>query len=313
MANFNVIFKEVITDILDNGFTYPDPKRKGTQRIQVPFKVIDIDVSKIPLLTTKEVNFDSIVKEFRMFISGQNNVMDLKARFWDTDAYNFYKRITNGTYSLSSFVDIVKNQRRVSINSKDYPLVGDLGHSYPKNWYKSNQLIKAIKGVKDNHYNTDLLVLAIDINKRDSKDVALLPCHYAFQFVATGKDSFGIVMNMRSTDVFLGLPFNAAFYFLLGEFTELVTGKKFNKLAVAMANCHLYDNAIAEAKELIKRDTTMLSDIDFKMAFRGNVFIDFDNPQLLKDLLMVTDISIGNYNPMPKMPVKMIGQDNELL
>ena len=83
--------------------------------------------------------------------------------------------------------------------------------------------------------------------------MALPPCHYAFQFyVSEGKLS--CMFNMRSVDVFLGLPFNIASYALLTMMIAQVCDLELGELIFTGADTHIYLNHLEQVNELLSRD-----------------------------------------------------------
>lgn len=96
-------YNDLIKHILENGNERPD--RTGTGTISVFGYQMRFDLSKgFPLLTTKKVNFASIVKELLWFLSGSTNEKDLSSQgcnIWkewaltvDNLTYNIQERWT---------------------------------------------------------------------------------------------------------------------------------------------------------------------------------------------------------------------------
>ena len=87
-------------------------------------------------------------------------------------------------------------------------------------------------------------------------EMALPPCHYAFQVtVINGK--LNLLWNQRSIDTMLGLPFNIASYALLLHLLAKETGLGEGKLVGFLADTHIYVNHIDGAKEQISRDPNL--------------------------------------------------------
>ena len=80
----------------------------------------------------------------------------------------------------------------------------------------------------------------------------LPPCHTMFQFDVT-KGKLRMQLYQRSSDVFLGLPFNIAQYALLLEMVAHLTGLEARELIISIGNAHLYHNQIEPAKEQLVR------------------------------------------------------------
>ena len=84
------------------------------------------------------------------------------------------------------------------------------------------------------------------------EDMALMPCHALFQFyVANGQLS--CQLYQRSADVFLGVPFNIAFYAFLTLMVAQVCGLKPGEFVHSFGDVHLYNNHIDQARLQLTR------------------------------------------------------------
>jgi thymidylate synthase len=186
------------------------------------------DLSKgFPLLTTKKVHFKSVAHELLWFLRGDTNIAYLKE---------------NGV----SIWDEWANEE------------GELGRVYGAQWRKwktvhgetIDQIAQVIQQIKRNPDSRRLLVSAWNV--ADLPNMALPPCHYAFQFeVHEGKLS--CLFNMRSVDVFLGLPFNMASYALLTHMVAQVCGLEVGELIFSGGDVHLYKNHFEQANLQLSR------------------------------------------------------------
>lgn len=92
--------------------------------------------------------------------------------------------------------------------------------------------------------------------------MALPPCHYSFQFVCIG-DKLDLILNMRSSDGGVGLPFNIVGYAFLLHLYASAAGKVANDLVINIGNAHIYRSHIDGIKEYLERDTHPLAKIEF--------------------------------------------------
>lgn len=309
MGTYNSV-DDIYIGLLDNLIKqeeHKDPKREGVTRKGLPLVSLDINTTEnVPLLTCKRVYLESAVRELNMFLGGNMNISKLNARFWDSDAYNYYKRLVklnNIKHSILSLEEFVEASGKVCEYIPDYNY-GDLGKVYGELWEK--QLDNIINQLKKSKYHTDMLCLNTDHRiKNDIYSRALEPCHFAFQIVPTN-DGVGIIFNMRSSDVFLGLPTNILFYYLLGNYIVNMsgTGLKLTNVYPVLANPHLYNNTFNFTEDILKsfepNNNKYVVHSDFKYI-PGKVI--FNESVTHKEYLG----SITKYS------VRMLAQSNNLL
>ncbi len=219
-------YLELLKDILDNGVEKGD--RTGTGTLSVFARQLRFDLAEgFPLLTTKKLHTRSIFHELLWFVSGDTNIRYLK-------------------------------ENKVTIWDEWADPNGDLGPVYGKQWRaweapdgrKIDQLARVIEGLKKNPDSRRHLVIAW--NPADVDQMALPPCHYAFQFyVANGKLS--CMLTMRSVDSFLGLPFNIASYALLTHMVAQQCGYEAGEFIWSGGDVHLYRNHLEQARLQLDR------------------------------------------------------------
>lgn len=258
-------YLELCKDVLENGVQKTD--RTGTGTLSVFGRQLRFDLSKgFPLLTTKKVHIKSIIGELLWFLSGSTNNNELRDKY--------------GVTIWDEWAD---------------PETGDLGRIYSAQWrdWRSNsgekidQIKNVIEQIKTNPDSRRLLVNAWNVGELDQ--MALPPCHYSFQFyVANNKLS--CMFNMRSTDVFLGLPFNIGSYALLTMMVAQVVGLEVGELVYSGGDVHIYSNHIDKIKLQLSREPRPLP----KMYINTTV----------KDILSFTpsDFILDEYDPHP--PIK---------
>jgi thymidylate synthase len=241
------------SSILDYGRVKGD--RTGTGTISMFGAHLRFDLkSGFPLLTTKTIHWKSVVHELLWFISGDTNIKYLNdngVRIWDE-----------------------------WVNEN-----GDLGPVYGKQWRKwdtgrtktvgmqhewgkgivpitepvvIDQLKEVIHQIKTNPDSRRLVITAW--NPADIPDMALPPCHYAFQFYVEPlregetKRRLSSMVHMRSSDLFLGLPFNIASYALLTHLVAHVCDLDVGEFIWTGGDCHIYLNHIEQVKEQLTRE-----------------------------------------------------------
>lgn len=209
-----------------------------------------------PLLTTKKINFNLVATELEFFIKGITNkqwLQDRNNHIWDEWASP--KKIAYGHN---------KETKQRMLDEKDLgPIYGfqwrHFGAEYTSydNDYTHkgcDQLKLLVQTLKNNPYDRRMLVSAW--NPSMLADMALPPCHYAFQ-VTVVNGRLNLLWNQRSVDVMLGLPFNIASYALLLHLLAKESGLKEGKLIGFLADVHIYINHIDGAKQQLIRDSSL--------------------------------------------------------
>jgi thymidylate synthase len=278
---------DVVRSCLNFGVEKKD--RTGVGTYDTWGQMIKVDLQKgFPLLTTKKVFFKGVVEELLWMLRGSTNVKDLQARgvtIWDEWA--------------------TKEQ----CDKYGRP-EGDLGPVYGHNWRNfgglygsprkdgTDQISAALELLRHNRMSRRILVNAWD--PAHVADVALPPCHYSFQFSTRevdGKTYIDALFNMRSCDVFLGLPFNIASYATLTHIMARLTGYEPGMLVFFGASVHLYSNHMKPAIEQIMRP--------LRPAPRLEIAVPFDPGQLTCTIdefienLTHKDFKLVGYDPHP--------------
>lgn len=114
-----------------------------------------------------------------------------------------------------------------------------------------DQLKDAVAKIKSIPHSRRILINSWNVG--DIIHMKLPPCHLYFQFqVSNGK--LNCLFLMRSTDAFLGLPFNIASYALLTHMVAQVCGLEPGELVYNGVDVHLYQNHINQARKQISRE-----------------------------------------------------------
>jgi len=221
-------YLDLVRDIFNHGVQKGD--RTGTGTLSVFGRQLRFNLQHgFPAVTTKKLHFKSIIHELLWFISGGTNVWYLQdngVKIWDAWARE------NGNLG---------------------PVYGSQWRAWGDNEGLEepiDQLAQVIARIKTHPDCRRHIVSAWNVG--DVPDMALPPCHFVFQFyVANGRLSCH--MNMRSVDVFLGLPFNIASYALLTHMVAHVTGLVAGDLVISTGDTHLYLNHLKQAREQLGR------------------------------------------------------------
>ena len=123
-----------------------------------------------------------------------------------------------------------------------------------------DQIRDVIERLKTNPTDRRLIVSAWNV--QDVPSMNLPPCHYAFQFwtrpiVGTRdmpKYELSCMLNQRSCDVGLGVPFNIVQYSILTRMIAQVVGMRAGEFIWNGGDVHIYTNHIDALQQQIQRD-----------------------------------------------------------
>ena len=311
-------YLNLMNDILTNGIYKSD--RTGVGTYSTFGKQLRFDLSKgFPLLTTKRVPVRLIASELLWFLKGDTKLRYLlqnNNHIWDE--WGFKKWVESNDYTgpdMTNFGILCNEypefnklyqeqlkiyQQNVLNDDKFNDTYGDLGLVYGSQWRKwqgsdgkvYDQVKWVINEIKNNPNSRRLLVNAWNTEDVQKGTMALPPCHFCFQFyVLDGKLS--CMFNMRSNDVFLGLPFNIASYALLTHLVANECGLEVGELIYTGADVHIYSNHLEQCKEQLSRDPKQLPKLVIKNKDKS--IFDMD----------LCDFEVVGYDPHPtiKAPV----------
>lgn len=230
-------YLDLAQHILKNGVEKTD--RTGTGTISVFGYQMRFNLKEgFPLVTTKKLHLRSIIYELLWFLNGDTNIKylhDNKVTIWDEWADDN----------------------------------GDLGPVYGYQWRNwpgrdgntIDQITKVIEQIKNKPDSRRHIVTAW--NPADVDDMALPPCHALFQFyVADGKLS--CMLLQRSTDFFLGLPFNIASYALLTHMVAQQCDLEVGDFVWTGGDTHIYKNHIEQVNLQLTREPLPLPTLNIK-------------------------------------------------
>ena len=244
--------------ILEHGVTRADRTGVGTISmfgLHARYNMRD----GFPAVTTKKLAWKVTVSELMWFISGSNNINDLKTiyrhnKIWDANHDAYLSRLGLDTNN------------------------GDMGRVYGAQWRRwrdpngneIDQLSDAIDLIRHNPDSRRIIVNAWNPGEALPHQVALPPCHAFFQFyIADGKLS--LQMYQRSADMFLGVPFNIASYCLLLHMVAKITDLEPFEFIHTLGDAHIYLDAVDQAREQLSREPYPLPTLQIKNRGQTNI------------------------------------------
>ncbi|AQA17531.1 thymidylate synthase [Halioglobus japonicus] len=232
-------YLDLLEDILENGVQKGD--RTGTGTLSVFGRQYRHNLADgFPLLTTKKLHLKSIINELIWFLKGDTNTAWL-------------------------------NENGVSIWDEWATETGDLGPLYGAQWTawptrdggSVNQIDYVVETLRNNPDSRRILFHGWNVEYLPDESVspqenvaagrmALPPCHLLYQFyVAGGKLS--AQLYIRSSDTFLGLPYNTASLAVLTMMLAQQCDLEPGEIIVTTGDSHLYSNHMTQVQEQLSR------------------------------------------------------------
>jgi thymidylate synthase len=213
-------YLDLVKLVMENGVR--KPTRTGVDTISYFAAFYRVDLSKgFPLLTTKRMQWKSLLHEVLWYLSGEDHIRNLRqhTKIWDAWADEEGNLETAYGYYWRKFPSAQRN--------KD------------GKWevHEVDQIKYVIDQLKKNPYSRRLVVTAWEPgNATTSK---LPPCHYSFAFnVSDGK--LNCHLTQRSGDIALGIPFNLAAYSILTQIIAQETNLDLGYFAHTIIDAHIY-------------------------------------------------------------------------
>ncbi|MNF37051.1 Thymidylate synthase [compost metagenome] len=237
-------YLDLLTDVITNGLVKGDRTGTGTKAVFARQFRHNL-AHGFPLLTTKKLHFKSIANELIWMLSGNTNVKWL-------------------------------NENGVSIWDEWATEEGDLGPVYGQQWTAwptkdgrtINQIDYMVETLKTNPNSRRILFHGWNVeylpDERQSPQEnaknglqALPPCHLLYQaFVHEGHLS--MQLYIRSSDVFLGLPYNTAALALLTHMLAQQCDLIPHEIIVTTGDTHAYANHMEQIQEQLSRTPRQL-------------------------------------------------------
>jgi thymidylate synthase len=274
-------YLELLENILNDGVQKGD--RTGTGTLSVFARQFRHDLADgFPLLTTKKLHFKSIANELIWFLNGDTNTAWLKE---------------NGVSIWNEWADE---------NGDLGPLYGAQWTAWPtKEGSTINQIDYVIKCLKENPNSRRILFHGWNVEYLPDESMspqenvkqgrmALPPCHLLYQFyVANNKLS--AQLYIRSSDSFLGLPYNTASLALLVHMLAQQCDLDPGEIIISTGDSHIYSNHIDQVKEQLSRTPKKLPELIIKRKPASIYDYKFE------------DFEVANYDAYPtiKAPISV--------
>lgn len=242
---------------------------------------LEHDLSEgFPLLTTKKVFFRGVVEELAWFLRGSTNnqeLIDRGVHIWDKNAEQ-YDPITkvdcgaiyghNWRYFGAKYVDCLTDYTGQGID----------------------QIASIIRDIQEDPNSRRHVLSAWN----PAAPACLPPCHVLYQFYVENDGRLSVQMYQRSSDLFLGLPFNIASTALLTHLIAHECNLSLGTMRIIIGDAHIYTQHTDAVREQLGRIPKPLPQI--------SVVREKDGLWGLKE----EDVVLINYNPEPSIKAEMI-------
>lgn len=276
-------YLNILTRVRELGEQKADRTGVGTISIFGERMVFDL-TKNIPIITTKKINYDNIIKELLFFISGKTDTRILSeqgVKIWEPNTRK----------------DVLE---KLGLKWEE----GDYGPGYGFQWrhfgaeYKGcdqdytgkgiDQLSQLIEGIRNEPHSRRHILTAW--NPTQLKEMALQPCHVLCQFnVSNDRKFLDCMMFQRSADLFLGLPYNITSYSLLTFMIAHICNMQPRRFIHLTGDSHIYLNHVEQVKKQLGRTPKPFATLKFRNATRIHEIEDFT----------VNSFLIEGYNSWP--------------
>lgn len=281
MTKFDDQYLDLCKRILETG-TYSQ-NRTGMAAWRLPQQVLRFDLAEeFPILTSKQVAFKSAVIEMLWIYQEQSNevqwLRDRGVKIW-----NEWEIGADGMYLGKKF-------------GKKW--AGTIGTAYGwiVNKYKLTQtLIDKIQNTPEDRR------MIMSLWQNEWLESAALPsCVWNSQWsVMDGK--LNVLVNVRSNDVPLGMPFNVSQYAVLCYLLAHVSGLQPGQMTYVINDAHIYEDQIGGIWKQLRAAQEQELPPAPKLWINPEIkdFFAFDNSKELKDIKLIDYKNLGKIS----MPV----------
>lgn len=242
-------YLSLVREVLEHGEQKSDRTGTGTISLFGMQRKYDLRAG-FPLLTTKKVLFDGVLRELLWFLRGSTNI---------NDGLKEYTPIWNAWADEKGELGPIYGYQW-----RKWPVSGD-GHV--------DQIQQVIDTIKSNPDSRRMIVSAWNV--ADVPKMALPPCHLLFQFyVVNGR--LDCQLYQRSADIALGVPFNIASYAALLSMVAQECGLTPGIFTHTLGDAHIYLNHVEGLRQQLERKPYSLSRLKIaKKSFWDLQFEDF--------------------------------------
>ena len=302
-------YLNLLQDILDNGEQTPIFGHTDKYLLSCIGTTLKFDLTKgFPVLSTKKTFYKGSFVELLWFIEGSGNIPKLHkqgVKYWNCWGVKHWNITHNTNLTKDEYSKLI-----------DEGVITDhcipLHYTNMTNWKYTNWeatqldseyrfssldqtkwLIDYIKQTPERksfmvmHWDPETTYQQSETTGRESVELPACPFYH---HVLLKGNKLTLVVGIRSSDAFLGLPLNIAQYALLAHMYAHVLDKEANQVIFHLNDYHAYSNLKEQIKEQLTRQPYELPQLN--IADRGQ--------QYLQDF-STEDFQVVNYKSHPAL------------
>lgn len=275
-----------------------------------------------PLITTKKIFFRGIVEELLWFLRGSTNANELKMKnvhIWDGNSTREYLDNLGLDYPEGELGPVYGWQWRkfgkeygeddedngdiyidISGSDKDTDTATDTDtdtatDTATYDTYIDNKGVDQIKYIIEEllKENSSRRAVLSAWNPIDLKKMALPPCHILYIFNKSSK-GLSCHMTLRSSDLFLGLPFNIASTALLTQILAYVLHINASEICLSICDAHIYEEHLTQVNKQINNELYELPKVIIKKD-APDITSSVDEKIKWIESLVYEDFELSNY------------------
>lgn len=287
-------YLDLVKHILNNG---EERQTRNAVTLSVFAKKLEFNLQEgFPLLTCRFIPFRLVVEEMLFFLRGETDSKKLEDKNVNIWKANTSREFLDGR----KLFDYKEGEMG--------PMYGFQFRYFGAKYDPTGQSSYLNKGIDQWQYvihllKTDPTSRRILINLWNPvvfDECVLPPCHFCIQFYVRTNEKRKLLdaqLNIRSSDVILGLPFNIAQYAFIIHLLCNIVGNNLQpgKLTVVLGDAHIYQSHICNARVLLQRPIQKIC---------PQLFINKHHDKV--EDYKWSDISLIDYNPAERLKFEMI-------
>jgi len=288
-------YLNLCSKILNEGKERIDRTGVGTLSLFGEHMSFDLSES-IPLFTTKRMAWKHCIEELLWFLRGDTDVKILQKKgikIWDGNTSREFLDSHNLSHYNEGILGPGYSWQWRFFNAKYSQTLSDTSNVDIKKIGGVDQIQNVINQLKNNPFSRRIIVSAW--NPSQLSEMALPPCHFAFQFYVHENDNkkyLNCHLFQRSQDEFLGCPFNIFSYSVLTYILALKCDMQPGKLTCSITDAHIYLNHISSINEQLNRSPRPFPKLVINQNVKNKDFKD----------ITINDFDLIGY--FPEMSIK---------